>query len=296
MQYPQQTPNIFIIGGSPLFEKIAMAYRLDCRLSAVLHKTAPLWMGLLLGLHFAVWQFLRPIQWEYGVAVIGLAVLAFVIFANHWFGRQKFGANTFRLRFDLALRVLYVAVVFGLALEYVEVDYMPAINYLEHLKVRRHVFAPVLASVVICVLGLLLTAPIWGESKLRIYALALALAGCWLGFASNANTSLVIQSRPDIKTEVRAASMRHKSEDSVLNALDIRALSTMDTPASLNQRVRSRITAERNWCLLVALVSFGLCMVSVWALRTWLEGHGVHSQQEFLAIVQYLQDWPRIAA
>ena len=76
----------------------------------------------------------------------------------------------------------------------------------------------------------------------------------------------------------------------------IRALSTMDTAASLDQRVRSRINAERNWCLLVALVSFGLCMVSVWALRTWLEGHGVHSRQEFLAIVQYLQDWPRIAA
>lgn len=296
MQYPQQEPNILMVGGSQLFEKIVLVYRMDRLISALLQKSALLWLGLVLALHFVAWQFLQPIRSEYGFAVIGLAGLVVAIFINRWFDRQTLNPkSTPRPWFDLALRLAYAVLACGLALEYSEVDYLPAIDYLQHLQVRRHLFAPLVASVLICAFGLLITAPIWAEPKLRIYAVALALVGCWVAHATNADGSLLINIRPDIKTEQRATPMRHKNEDSVFNAQDIRALSTLDTPASLNQRVRSRIIVERNWCLLAALVSFGLCLVSVWAMRTWLEGHGVNSRKEFLRIVQYLQECPRTA-
>ena len=75
MQYPQQTPNIMIVGDSALLEKIALAYRLDLKVSRVLRRIAPLLMLLVLALHFVAWQFLVAVRVEYGYAVIGLGVL-----------------------------------------------------------------------------------------------------------------------------------------------------------------------------------------------------------------------------
>ena len=288
MQYPQQTPNIMIIGDSALFEKIALAYRLELQVSKVLRRIAPLLMLLVLALHFAAWQFLVAVRVDYGYAVIGLGVLALTIFSTQYLGQQAPAQRWL----NLGLRLLYAVAVCGLMLEYAEVDYLPAIDYLQHLKVRRHLFAPLVATVLICALGLLITAPVWGESKLQIYALALALRACWIAYASNVNSSLVINTRPEMSAQVQAPSMRRKSEDSVLNARDIQALSTADTPAALNNRVRSRINAERNLCLVAALVAFGFCLVCVWTFRTWLQGHGIHTRRDFFEIVQYLQERP----
>ena len=302
MQYPQQTPNIMIVGDSALLEKIALAYRLDLKVSRVLRRIAPLLMLLVLALHFVAWQFLAAVRVEYGYAVIGLGVLALAIFSTQYLGPQASAQRWL----NLGLRLLYALSACYLMLEYSEVDYLPAIDYLQHLQVRRHLFAPLVASVLICALGLLITAPVWGESKLQIYALALALGACWIAYASNVNSSLVINTRPEISAQAsaqasmqasapaqtQAPAMRRKSEDSVLNARDIQALSKADTPATLNNRVRSRINAERNLCLVAALVAFGFCMVCVWTFRTWLQGHGIHTQRDFFEIVQYLQDRP----
>ena len=302
MQYPQQTPNIMIVGDSALLEKIALAYRLDLKVSRVLRRIAPLLMLLVLALHFVAWQFLAAVRVEYGYAVIGLGVLALAIFSTQYLGPQAPAQRWL----NLGLRLLYALSACYLMLEYSEVDYLPAIDYLQHLQVRRHLFAPLVASVLICALGLLITAPVWGESKLQIYALALALGACWVAYASNVNSSLVINTRPEVsaqasmpasaqtqtQAQTQAPAMRRKSEDSVLNARDIQALSKADTPATLNNRVRSRINAERNLCLVAALVAFGFCMVCVWTFRTWLQGHGIHTQRDFFEIVQYLQDRP----
>ena len=302
MQYPQQTPNIMIVGDSALLEKIALAYRLDLKVSRVLRRIAPLLMLLVLALHFVAWRFLVAVRVEYGYAVIGLGVLALAIFSTQYLGPQAPAQRWL----NLGLRLLYALSACYLMLEYSEVDYLPAIDYLQHLQVRRHLFAPLVASVLICALGLLITAPVWGESKLQIYALALALGACWIAYASNVNSSLVINTRPEVsaqasmpasaqtqtQAQTQAPAMRRKSEDSVLNARDIQALSKADTPATLNNRVRSRINAERNLCLVAALVAFGFCMVCVWTFRTWLQGHGIHTQRDFFEIVQYLQDRP----
>ena len=302
MQYPQQTPNIMIVGDSALLEKIALAYRLDLKVSRVLRRIAPLLMLLVLALHFVAWRFLVAVRVEYGYAVIGLGVLALAIFSTQYLGPQAPAQRWL----NLGLRLLYALSACYLMLEYSEVDYLPAIDYLQHLQVRRHLFAPLVASVLICALGLLITAPVWGESKLQIYALALALGACWIAYASNVNSSLLINTRPEVsaqasmpasaqtqtQAQTQAPAMRRKSEDSVLNARDIQALSKADTPATLNNRVRSRINAERNLCLVAALVAFGFCMVCVWTFRTWLQGHGIHTQRDFFEIVQYLQDRP----
>ena len=289
MQYPQQVPNILIFGGSALFEKIALAYRLELKMSGLLRRLAPLLMLMVLALHFVVWQFMSAVRVEYGYAVMGLGAVALAIFGTHYLG----GPLPARRWLNLSLRLLYALAACYLMLEYSEVDYLPAIDYLQHLQVRRHLFAPLVASVLIGALGLLITAPIWGDSKLCIYALALALAACWIAYASNVNNSLVINTRPDIKAPSQVQSMRRKSEDSVLNAGDIQALSKADSAASLNSRVRSRIHAERNLCLMAALVAFGFCLVCVWTLRTWLQGHGIRSRHDFFEIVQYLQERPR---
>ena len=292
MQYPQQTPNIMFIGDIALFEKIVLAYRLELQVSKVLRRIAPLLMLLVLALYFAAWQFLAAVRVEYGYAVIGLGVLALTIFSTQYIGQQAPAQRWL----NLCLRLLYAVAVCWLMLEYAEVDYLPAIDYLQHLQVRRHLFAPLVATVLICALGLLITAPVWGESKLQIYALVLALGACWIAYASNVNSSLVINTRPEISAQApmpaQAPSMRRKSEDSVLNARDIQALSTADTPAALNNRVRSRINAERNLCLVAALVAFGFCLVCVWTFRTWLQGHGIHTRRDFFEIVQYLQERP----
>lgn len=310
MQYPQQTPNIMIVGDSALLEKIALAYRLDLKVSRVLRRIAPLLMLLVLALHFVAWQFLVAVRVEYGYAVIGLGVLALAIFSTQYLGPQAPAQRWL----NLGLRLLYALSACYLMLEYSEVDYLPAIDYLQHLQVRRHLFAPLVASVLICALGLLITAPVWGESKLQIYALALALGACWIAYASNVNSSLVINTRPEISAQASAQAamqasapaqtqtqtqapapapaMRRKSEDSVLNARDIQALSEADTPATLNNRVRSRINAERNLCLVAALVAFSFCLVCVWTFRTWLQGHGIHTQRDFFEIVRYLKERP----
>ena len=229
-------------------------------------------------------------------------MLALAIFSTQYLGPQAPAQRWL----NLGLRLLYALSACYLMLEYSEVDYLPAIDYLQHLQVRRHLFAPLVASVLICALGLLITAPVWGESKLQIYALALALGACWIAYASNVNSSLLINTRPEVsaqasmpasaqtqtQAQTQAPAMRRKSEDSVLNARDIQALSKADTPATLNNRVRSRINAERTLCLVAALVAFGFCMVCVWTFRTWLQGHGIHTQRDFFEIVQYLQDRP----
>lgn len=292
MQYPQQVPNILIFGGSALFEKIALAYRLELKMSGLLRRLAPLLMLMVLALHFVVWQFMSAVRVEYGYAVMGLGAVALAIFGTQYLG----GPPPARRWLNLSLRLLYALAACYLMLEYSEVDYLPAIDYLQHLQVRRHLFAPLVATVLICALGLLITAPVWGESKLQIYALVLALGACWIAYASNVNSSLVINTRPEISAQApmpaQAPSMRRKSEDSVLNARDIQALSTADTPAALNNRVRSRINAERNLCLVAALVAFGFCLVCVWTFRTWLQGHGIHTRRDFFEIVQYLQERP----
>lgn len=289
MQYSQEPPNMLLVGGSAIFEKIILAHRFDRFISMLLRRIAPLLMLLVLALHYLAWRFLAAVRPEYGGAVIGLAVLALVIYGFHLTGH----GTPVKRGLELALRVVYALAACYLAFEYSDRDYMPAINYLQHLKVRRHLFAPLLASVLIGAFGLLITAPLWGESKFRVYALVMALAACWIAYATNVNSTLVINTRPVVATELKLATVRHKSADSVLSAHDIQALSTVDTAAALNHRVRSRINAERNWCVLGGLVGFCLCLVSVWTLRTWLETHGVRSRQDFSGILQYLQDHPR---
>lgn len=312
MQYPQHVPNILLSGDNAFFEKFALAFRMEMRVSAAVCRIAPLLMGLVLALHFAAWQFLTAVRVEYGWVVIGLAVLALLIFAMAYLVKP----SPARRWLDLGLRLLYAVVVCCLVLAYSEIDYLPAIDYSQHLHVRRHLFAPLSVSVLIGALGLLITAPIWGEPKLFIYALALALAACWISSASNVSSSLVINTRPDVnaqapvpaQTPVQAQTPtqaptqepvpvpvkpgRRKNVDSVLNATDIRALSNFDTPATLNDRVRSRINAERNLCLAAALAAFGFCMVCVWALRTWLQSHGIHSRRDVVEVLQFLRDRP----
>lgn len=293
MQYQQQVPNILLSGDNTLFEAFARVYRLELIISAVVRRLAPLLMVLGLALHYVAWQFMAALRVEYGHAVIGLGLLALAIFSVAYLGRRA----PARRWLDLGLRLLYALVACGLLLEYSEVVYLPAIDYLQHLHVRRHLFAPLSVSVMIGALGLLITALFWGESKVRVYALGLALAACWISYAGNVSGSLVLNTRPDINAQAEAPppvpSERRKNADSVLNSSDIRALSRFDSPASLNNQVRSRIKAEQNLCLTAALAAFGFCMVCVWALRTWLQGHGIHSRREVVEVLKFLQERPR---
>ena len=86
MQYSQEPPNMLLVGGSAIFEKIILAHRFDRFISMLLRRIAPLLMLLVLALHYLAWRFLAAVRPEYGGAVIGLAVLALVIYGFHLTG------------------------------------------------------------------------------------------------------------------------------------------------------------------------------------------------------------------